>query len=161
MSEGNHLQGILRKTNKKRTNIYIHRHTRARANQRHTHHHRSSRVCEWSLHVGVRACVCWSYFANLSTLSVCLPVHTMTLTLTHTHTSNTRNKGKYTSSHDRKSTLSLKHSISVLSHDNAATRNTHTHRSDESPAKMSSGRADNWLLSKSSVLYRGETEWGN
>jgi hypothetical protein len=29
----------------------------ARANQRHTRHHRSSRVCEWSLHVRTR--VCW------------------------------------------------------------------------------------------------------
>ncbi len=31
-----------------------------------------------------RARVCWSYFANLSTVSVCLPVHTVTHTHTHT-----------------------------------------------------------------------------
>ncbi len=37
------------------------------------------------------------------------------------HTSNTQNTGKYMSSNDRKSTLSLKHSISVLSHEK------HTH----------------------------------
>ena len=40
----------------------------------------------------------------------------------------------------------------------SATRNTHTHESDESPAKMSGGRADNWLLFKESPLCRGETE---
>jgi hypothetical protein len=30
------------------------------------------------------ACECWYYFANLSTLSVCLPVHTVAQTHTHT-----------------------------------------------------------------------------
>ncbi len=42
------------------------------------------KVCEWSLHVHARACVFRHYFANLTTLSVCLPVHT--LTRTHTDT---------------------------------------------------------------------------
>ena len=54
------LSGIIR-------NIYTHTHMYAcfvctivwgaRANQRHTRHHRSSRACEWSLHV--RTCACW------------------------------------------------------------------------------------------------------
>ncbi len=70
-----------------------------------------------------RARVCSYYFANLSTVSRHLPVHTVTQinTLTHTHTSNTKNTGKYMSSNDRKSTLSLNHSLSVLSHEK------HTH----------------------------------
>jgi hypothetical protein len=70
----------------------------------------------------VSARVCWYYFANLSTVSVCLPVHTVTHTHTHTHThtNNTTNTGKYMSRNDRKSTLSLKHSISVLSHEKHA-----------------------------------------
>jgi hypothetical protein len=38
------------------------------------------------------------------------------------------------------------------------TRNTHTHLSDESPAKTPGGRADNWLFVKLRNLYRGETE---
>jgi hypothetical protein len=35
----------------------------------------------------LRACVCWYYFANLSTVSVCLPVHTVRQTHTHTQAS--------------------------------------------------------------------------
>ncbi len=67
----------------------------ARANQRRTRHHRSSRVCEWCC-LNVRACVCWCYFANLSTVSVCLPVHTVTQTHTHTQaTLETCNDRKY------------------------------------------------------------------
>ena len=34
-------------------------------------------------------------------------------------------------------------------------RETHTHESDEIPAKKSGGRADNWLFDKSSDLHRG------
>ncbi len=64
--------------------------------------------------------VCWYHFAHLSTASVCLPVHAVTQTHTHTHASNTKNTGKYMASNDRKSTLLLKHSISVLSHDKHA-----------------------------------------
>jgi hypothetical protein len=58
----------------------------------------------------------------------------------------------YTHNHTH-STLSLKHSTLYTS-----TRNTHTHQSDESPAKTSGGRADNWLLDNERYLYRGETE---
>ncbi len=60
----NQLPVILRKQQK----TYVYTYTRvcmfvcmiywgARANQRHTRHHRSSRVCEWSLHVCVLECV--------------------------------------------------------------------------------------------------------
>ena len=69
--------------------------------------------CASDLCTCARARVCWYYFANLSTVSVCLPVHTVTQKHSHTHTKIT---GQYMSSHDRKSTLSLQHSISVLSH---------------------------------------------
>jgi hypothetical protein len=48
-----------------------------------------------------RVCVCWYYFTNLCTVSVCLPVHTVTQTHRHTHTSNTKNTGKYMPSNDR------------------------------------------------------------
>ncbi len=68
-----------------------------------------------------RARVCWYYFANLSTV-VCLSAGAHRDTKTHTHTLNTKKKGKYMSSNDRKSTISLKHSISVLSHK----KHTHT-----------------------------------
>jgi hypothetical protein len=40
----------------------------------------------------------------------------------------------------------------------SATRNTHTHTSDEGPDKMSGGRSDNWLWLKWIYLHRGETE---
>jgi hypothetical protein len=71
--------------------------------------------------VCVCARVCWYYYADLSTGSVSLPVHTVT----HTHTQATlKNTGTYLSSNDRKSTRSLKHSISVLSHD----KHAHSHK---------------------------------
>ena len=95
----------------------------ARATQRHTRHHRCSRVCEWSLHVCTCARVCWST-GTISLISLlclfvcrCTPWHKHT----HTHASNTKNTGKYEASNDRKTTLALKHS-SVLSHDK------HTHK---------------------------------
>ncbi len=52
------------------------------------------------------------------------------------------------------STLSLKHSIQT------ATRNTHTHVSDESPEKTPAGRPDNChgLPPNIITLYGGETE---
>ena len=89
---GSQLSGILRKANKHAWMLVCVCVCMClcgvRANQRHTRHHRSSRVCEWSLHVCARACACWHYFANISTVSVCLPVHTVTQK--HTHTSNTK-----------------------------------------------------------------------
>jgi hypothetical protein len=105
----------------------------ARANQRHTRHHQSSRVCECDLHGRVCElveCVSWHYFANPSTLSACLSVHVRPCVL-----------------------MLIKYSTLQTT-----TRNTHTHRRDESPAKMSAGRVDNLLPRKSILLYRGETE---
>ncbi len=52
--------------------------------------------------------------------------------------------------------LMLGQKYSVNSHEKRS--NTHTHLTDESTAKMSGVRTDNWLLFKSSVLYRGEKE---
>ncbi len=117
---GYQLSGILRKSN-----WYKHAYlcvcvcmcvSGARANQRHTRHHRSSSVCEWSLPV----CVCACVLVPISLISLlclfvcrCTTWHKHT-THTHTHTSNTKNTGKYMSSNDRNPTLSLKHSISVL-----------------------------------------------
>ncbi len=99
--------------------------------------------CASDLCTCASARVCWYYFADLSLLCLfvcrCTPRHKHT----HTHTSSTKNTGKYMPRNDRKSTLS-RSAVSQCS----ATRNTHTHRSEESPAKTPSGRADNWLLSK-------------
>ena len=83
----------------------------------------AAQACASDLCMCARARVCSYYFANLSTVSLHLPVHTLTQinTLSLTHTSNTKNTGKYMSSNDRKSTLSLNHSLSVLSHEK------HTH----------------------------------
>jgi hypothetical protein len=86
----NQLSGILSEANKQ-TNmhtcvsvfVYV---CGTRANQRHNRHHRKSSVCECSLHVRARANVCWFCFANLSTVSVCLLVHTVTQKHTHTQT---------------------------------------------------------------------------
>jgi hypothetical protein len=103
----------------------------ARANQRHTRHHGSSRVCEWSLHV--RECDCFHYFVNLSIVPVCL---------SNTCPEINRNR------HFNSGTVSQY----------SATRNTHPYRSDESPAKTPGSRADKLLFCKWSPLYRGETE---
>ena len=76
--------------------------------------------CASDLYTCVCARVCSYYLANLSTVSLHLPVHTVTQK-THSHTQATlKTQGKYMSSNDRKSTLSLKHSISVLSHEKHA-----------------------------------------
>ncbi len=64
----NLVSGIIRKKHTEKYNIYLNTYTRVcmfvfmiywgeRANQRHTHHHRSSRVCEWSLHVWQLSCM--------------------------------------------------------------------------------------------------------
>ena len=107
------------------------------------------RVRVISARVRALACVCWYYFANLSTVSVCLPVRTVTQK--HAHTQQTlvnRSPAMIENQHLHSSTVSQY----------SATRNTNTHRSDESPEKPSGGRADNRLLRKSSDLYPGETE---
>jgi len=88
-------------------------------------------------------CVCASVRAGtISLLSlVCLFVCRCTPWHMNTHTKNT---GQYMSSNQWKSTISLSSTLSQYS----ATRNTQTHESHETPAKMLVGRADNWLLSK-------------
>jgi hypothetical protein len=119
--------------------------------------------------VCARVCVCWYYFAHLSPVSVCLPVHTVTKKQ-HTNTTNTNNTDKYTilpkpagAHRDTKTThihtqptlntqanacpvmIENQHVHSSTVSQYSATRNTHTHESDESPAKTPGGRADNWL----------------
>ena len=70
----------------------------------------------------VRASVCWYYFANLRLYCVCMSAGAHRDTKKHIHTQVTlKNTAKYMSSDDRKSTLSLQYSISVLSHEK------HTH----------------------------------
>ena len=49
--------------------------------------------------------MCWYYFANLFTVSVGLPVHTVTQKKSHTHISNTKNTDKCIARNDGKSTL--------------------------------------------------------
>jgi hypothetical protein len=108
--------------------------------------------CLSDLYMCASARLCWYYFANLSTVSVCLPVHTMTHT--HTHTQATQK----TQANTWQVMIENQHCHSTTVSQYSATKNTQTHSSDESPAKTPGGRADNWLLDKTSVLYRGETE---
>ena len=67
--------------------------------------------------ISAYARACSSTISLISLYCVCFVIPKNT----HTHKKNNKNTGKYMSSNDGKSTLSLKHSISVLSHDN------HTH----------------------------------
>jgi hypothetical protein len=92
----------------------------------------------------VCARVCWYYFLNLSTASVCLPVHTVTQTHTHTHTHATLK----TQANTCQVMIENQNFHSSTLSQYSATRNTHTHPSEESPAKTPGGRADNWLLYK-------------
>jgi hypothetical protein len=71
------------------------------------------------------------------------------LSSTHTHTQATLKTQANTCQEMVENTQVSKYST---------TRNKHTHWSDESPAKMSGGRTDNWLLFKPSPLYGRETE---
>jgi hypothetical protein len=80
----------------------------ARANQRHTRHHRSSRVCEWSLHVRAR-CVCAGTTSLISLLSLfvcrCTPWHKHTHTHTHTQvTLKTRSCREYSGKQTKEQT---------------------------------------------------------
>jgi hypothetical protein len=133
---GNQLSGILRKENKQ-TCILVCLYVCMRSESESASHSSPPQL------KGVRvisACVCaharlrWYYFANLSRLSLfvcrCTPWHQHT----HTNTSNTKNTGKYMSINDRKSTLSLNHSISVLSHEK------HAH----SPKRWKPGKNAGW-----------------
>ena len=161
---GNQLSGILRETNRKRTNTYMLTHTRMHAGMhdcmrseseselgtqlsgilnktnKQTNMHNcvsvyvyvyeererisvtlvttAAQACESDLCMCARARVCSYYFANLSTVSLHLPVHTVEQKHSGTHTCQVRIE--YRSRNDRKSTLSLKHSISVLSHEKHA-----------------------------------------
>jgi hypothetical protein len=63
-------------------------------------------------------------------------------TKTHIHTQATLE----TQANTRQVMMENQHLFTVSQ--SSATRNTHTHQSDERPAKMSGGRADNWLLFK-------------
>ena len=62
----------------------------------------AAQACLSDLCMCLRARACWYYFANLSTVIVYLPVHTMTQKK-HEHTRHTKNTGQYMSSNDRKS----------------------------------------------------------
>ncbi len=125
---------------------------------------RISRVCECALHVRVCVllpfrssihCVCLSVCTcasvcpdaciyNAEVLSMCNKHLMLGQTgVIYTHT--------YTHSHKANTVTQAQYSV-------RATKNTHTHVSDESPAKMSAGRADNWFPFKKRNLYRGETE---
>jgi hypothetical protein len=123
----------------------------ARANQRHTRHHRSSRLCEWSLK-SVRAQACVLVLFRKSLYCVCLSAGAHRDTNTHTQAT------LKTQANTCQEMIGNQHFHSSTPSQYSATRNTHTHWSDESPVKTSDGRADNLLSDKSSCLYRGETE---
>ena len=83
----NQLSGILRKANKQTcilVSVYIYVYTeRERISV--TLVTTAAQGCASDLCMCVCARVCWYYFADLSTVSVCLPVHTVTQQHTHTH----------------------------------------------------------------------------
>ncbi len=94
---------------------------------------------------------CSSTISLISLYCVCFVTQKHTHTHTHTQTLKTQEnkcQAMMERQHFRKSTVSQY----------SATTNTHTHRSDESPAKTPGSRADNWLLDKPRDLYRGQTE---
>jgi hypothetical protein len=83
--------------------------------------------CASDLCMCVRArvpCVCWYYFANRSTVSVCLPVHTVTQN-THTHIHKQHQKQSDTNTSQEIIEKQHLHSSTVFQY--PATRNTHTH----------------------------------
>jgi hypothetical protein len=109
----------------------------------------------------ISACVCaharlrWYYFANLSILSVCLPVHTRSPWHKHTHTQTQATlKTQANTCHVM---IENQHFYWSTVSEYSITSNTHTYKSNESPAKTPAGRADNRLPDKRRVLYRGHT----
>ena len=117
----------------------------------------AAQACASHLCMCARVCVCWYYFANLTTVSLHLPLHTVKQK-THTHSPSHTQATLKTQVNACRVMVENQHFHSGSASQYSATRNTHTHTSDESPAKMSGGRADKMLLFKSSTLYRGETE---
>ena len=95
---GNQLSGILRKANKTnmhtRVSVYVCVYEeRERISV--TLVTTAAQACESDLCMCARARVCSYYFANLSTVSVCLLVHTVTHTHTHTHTQKQHKKHRH------------------------------------------------------------------
>ena len=90
-----------------------------------------------------------------STVSVCLPVHTVTQTHTHTHTHTQATLTKKhtqanlkTQANKCKVLIENQHFHSTTVSQYSATKKTHTHSSDESPSKTPGGRVDSLFLSK-------------
>ena len=92
----------------------------------------AAQACPSDLCMCSRARVCWYYFANLSTVFVCLPVHTVTQKK-HEHTRHTKNTGQYMSSNDRKSFICIKGG----KHNRTPTQGTHV--ICDMPSKASGG----------------------
>ncbi len=90
---GRQLSYILRKTHKQTTYIHINKSIHVcmydcmRSERESASHSSALQLKAVSdLYMCTHACVWWYHFANLSTVSVCPPVHTVTQTHTHTHT---------------------------------------------------------------------------
>ena len=121
----NQLQGILTKTNKNRTKIYMHTHTSMHVgmcdcmrseSESELGHQLSGILRKASKQTCILVCLC---------MYMCMRSESESASHSsppkHAHISNTKNTGKHMSRNYRKSTLQLKHSISVLSHEK------HTH----------------------------------
>jgi hypothetical protein len=110
-SYDNQLSGILKKKNRKRTNIYIHTHTSMHVGMHDCMRSESESELDNQLSGILRKsnkqiCIllCLRMYVRMRSESdVCLSAGAHRDTKTHTHTSNTKNTGKYTSSSDRKS----------------------------------------------------------
>ncbi len=84
---GNQLSGILRKANKQTCILVCLCMYMCMRSESESASHSSPPQLKGVRMISARAralCVCWYYFANLSTVSVCLPVHTVTKNNTHT-----------------------------------------------------------------------------
>ncbi len=153
---GNHLSGILRKTNKQ-TNVPVClcMYVCMRSESESASHSSPPQL------TGVRvistfvcACVCAGTTSLISLLCLFICRCTLWHKNTHTHTQATLQ----TKANTFQVIIENQHFHSSTASQYSATRHTHTHRSDESPAKMSGGRTDNWLPHKPRPLYPGETE---
>ena len=95
-------------------------------------------------------CVCWYYFANLSTVSVCLPVHTVTQKNTNTHKQQPQKTSKYMSSNERENPSFVLNGGNTITHPPKHT-NQGTHSIFDMPWKTSGGTDVIPLPQRSSV----------
>ncbi len=136
---GRQLSGILRKDNKHTRILCLCMDMCMRSESESTSHSSPTQLKGVQV---IPACV--HYFANLSTGVCWSPGAHRDTKHTHTHTQATPK----TQANACQVMIENQHLHSSSISQYSATRNTHTHWSDESPVKTPGNRADNWLLIK-------------